>query len=124
MSKRLVMSAALVLTLALPALGQSPQQPVQRAPGAGTQPAQPAQQNQPVMTYSGNVKCPATLTATVSPGDGWIGGNYTATLFNLSAMDGSRTDCIYKFDYVTIAKPAPAGTKCAVAPDNKSFNCK
>ncbi|MBS0533150.1 MAG: hypothetical protein JSR72_03750 [Proteobacteria bacterium] len=124
MSKRFAISAALILALALPALGQTPQQPVQRAPGSAAQPAQPAQRNQPVMTNSGNVKCPASITATVNPGDGWIGGNYTATLFNLSAMDGSRTDCIYKFDYVTIAKPAPAGTKCTVAPDSKSFNCK
>jgi len=121
MSKRLAMSVALVVLISVPALGQSAQQPVQRAPGTTVQ---PAQQNQPAMTYSGNVKCPATLTATADPGGGWAGGNHTATLYNLSAMDGSRTDCIYKFDYVTISKPAPAGTKCTVAPDNKSFNCK
>lgn len=121
MSKRLVLSVALVVLITLPALGQSAQQPVQRTPGTAVQ---PAPQKQPAMTYSGNVKCPATLTATVNPGGGWSGGNHTATLFNLSAMDGSRTDCIYSFEYVTISKPAPAGTKCAVAPDNKSFNCK
>lgn len=119
MSKRLVLSAVLVAALALPALGQSQQQPVQRAPGAAVKPAP-----SPGMTNSGNVQCPATLTATVSPSGGWSGGNHTATLFNLSAMDGSRTDCIYSFEYVTISKPAPAGTKCTVAPDNKSFNCK
>ncbi len=117
MSRRIMVSAVFILTMALSGPSHSQQQP--RTPGTVAPPAQ-----QRATTLSGNVKCPASLTATVNPGDGWVSGSYTATLFNLSATDGSRTDCIYNFEYVTIAKPAPAGTKCTVAPDNKSFNCK
>ncbi len=89
-----------------------------------TIPHAPAQRQQMMPSTSGNVACPASITATTSPTGGWSGGTYTGKLFNLSAMDGSRTDCIYTIDYITIAKPAPAGQKCTVAADKKSFNCK
>jgi hypothetical protein len=116
MSKHFMATLALALTTAAAAIAQDQAKPI---PGVTAPPAQ-----QRSTTYSGNVKCPASITATVNPGNGWNGGSYTATLFNLSAMDGSRTDCIYNFEYVTITKPAPAGQKCTVAADKKSFNCK
>jgi len=116
MSNHLTLVAALVLATSLPALGQ--EQP-KRAPSVSA-PAQP----QRAVTVPTTVQCPSSISATVSPGGGWTGGTYTGTLFNVSAMDGSRTDCIYKIDYVTITKPAPAGQKCAVAADKKSFSCQ
>lgn len=117
MFKYLTVSATFALMMSLPSMAQ--EQP-KRAPSPTTAPVQQQRATGP----SGNVACPASVTAAVNPGGGWNGGSYTGSLFNLSAMDGSRTDCIYKIDYVIISKPAPAGQKCTVAPDKKSFNCK
>lgn len=118
MSKQAIFTATLVLMISLPSLAQ---EQLRRAPNTITA---PVQQQQHPTGPSGNLKCPETITATINPGGGWVGGTYTGKFFNLSAMDGSRTDCIYQIDYPTISKPAPAGQKCTVAQDKKSFNCK
>lgn len=110
MLKRFVVPALFVVLTPLAAVAQTQ---LQRPPAA-TQPL-------PAVSV---VACPSSLTATVNPGGGWVGGTYTGKLFNLLANDGTRMDCIYTFEYVTIAKPAAAGQKCAVAPDKKSFICK
>jgi hypothetical protein len=76
----------------------------------------------------GTVQCPPTITAeminpTQSP-TGWHGGRFTGTLFNLDAGDGTRMECIYQFNYPTIAYDHPTGTKCVANQDRKSFTCR
>ena len=110
MLKRFVVPGLLVLLAPLAASAQ-------------TQVQRPSTAQKPLPAVS-VVACPSSISVTVNPGGGWVGGTQTGTLFNLSPMDGTRMDCIYKFEYVTISKPAAAGQKCAVAPDKKSFICK
>jgi hypothetical protein len=110
MLNRFVLSAFSVL---LTPLAASAQTQVQRPPAA--------QKPLPAVSV---VACPSSISVTVNPGGGWVGGTQTGKLSNLSPMDGTRMYCIYTFVYVTISKPAAAGQKCAVAPDKKSFICK